>query len=231
MPIVNMLRRKTKVLVTVTPLPSVHVSGTRNSSWPAASAYCSAGLLKIRRARAAVCSGRATQAGLQHVVSCRGRAVEQHHRLGLAFDHGITRQLGAHQGAALQVDVEHQHIGGDTHLAAALRPVRRRGHGGRGAADAAGLHPAVGGDRLVESPEEQSPAREPAAGPPVLPVDGYRCRLRAVIDLPLRVIEPEGERETQPQKDANVVSHANVSGNQVPDRIRLHARGDNGKCV
>ena len=65
--------------------------------------------------RPTVRRGRAAQAGLQDVVSRRRVAVEEDHRRRLAFHHRITGQLGTHQRAALEVDVEHQDIGDYTH--------------------------------------------------------------------------------------------------------------------
>jgi len=57
----------------------------------------------------------AAQARLHDVVS-RGRiAVEQHDRRRLTLDQRITGQLGAHQRAALEVDVDHQHVGENAH--------------------------------------------------------------------------------------------------------------------
>ncbi len=51
-----------------------------------------------------------------------------------------------------------------------------------------------------------------------------------VVHLPLRIVEPQGEREAEPQEDANVVSHANDSGSgRERDRNRLHARDDSGE--
>ena len=113
-----------KVLVTVTPAPSVQVSGSAQLVLARAQAQFG-GRARERRQVSGHCSaGRAGQTRLQHEQAFGAVAIEQPHRGRLALDQGIVEQIRPRELTAVEADLDVEHVGDDVHQA-------RGRHGGR----------------------------------------------------------------------------------------------------